>query len=50
MFFNCLAERQAAILLATAMAHQFSDEGLLTFSVHPGTVLTVYVLLAYIDR
>ena len=32
---------QANILLATAMAHQYSDQGLLSFSVHPGTVYTV---------
>src|SRR5271163_468695 len=42
-------EAQAAILLATAMAHKFSNDGLLTFSLHPGGIKTVILPLYAFD-
>jgi hypothetical protein len=40
---------QGNILLATAMAHKFGDDGLLSFSVHPGSVKTVFPLYNFVN-
>lgn len=41
---------QAAILLATAMAHKYSDDGLLSFAMNPGGIRTVIILIVCVNR